>query len=109
MSARRRNSTVESQPSIGSKQQRFARSESSEKPRGRALAIFGGSHAWNRRCVAPQIRPIPIRRLGGGSVEEYRRGNAAPVNSHNPRQLANGRMGTGASWMRKYQQGRAAP
>ena len=62
MSAGRRNSTVESQPPIGSEQQRFPRSESSEKPGGRAIAIFRGSYARNRQSVAPQIRPIPIRR-----------------------------------------------
>jgi hypothetical protein len=107
MSTRGRDPAVESQPPIGCEEQRLPRSESSEAPRGRAIAIFDGLHTRNGRCVAPQVRPIPIRSLRGGCVEEHHRRDATPIHSHDLRQFANGRAGTGAPWVRKYQQGRA--
>jgi hypothetical protein len=107
MSTRGRDPAVESQTPAGCEEQRFSRSEGSEAPCGRAIAIFDGLHAWNGRCLAPQVRLIPIRSLRGGCVEEYRCRNVAPIHSHDLRQLANGRAGTGAPWVRKYQQGRA--
>jgi hypothetical protein len=108
MSTRGRDPAVETQPPIGSEEQRFPRSESSEAGCGRAIAILDGLHTRNGRCVAPQVRLIPIWRLGGRCVEEYRGRDAAPIHSHDLRQLAKGRAGTGAVWVRKYQQGRAA-